>query len=289
MVKQTAIVATLLLLLFAFGARGVIFPKQLYHGTTVNVAREQRDDVWWKGAEAEVEKQSKDLRLANRTLQPRIIRRGNPDEKVVALTFDDGPHAGKAQELLDLLKDLDVKATFFVVGMMVEKHPELIKMEADAGHEVEDHSFSHVNLSKVPEEESDIEYRACSDLIYHVIGTRPKFCRPPGGQATPAVMEAAARNHLVTAMWSDDPKDYSNPGDDLIIQRLMDHVSPGAVILLHEGVDETMQVLPSLVATLRSEGYSFVTMDQLYSKTKPPVRAHPQLGRVASLPVGSNK
>jgi peptidoglycan/xylan/chitin deacetylase (PgdA/CDA1 family) len=282
MVRQTAIIAALLLLLAAFGARGVFFGHQLYHGAAVNLAKEQRDDTWWREAEAKVERGQKGMRLASKLLQPRIISRGNREDKVVALTFDDGPHPAKVEELLDLLNDLDVKATFFVVGMMVERHPELIKMEAAAGHEVEDHSFSHVNLSKLPEQDCETEYMACSDLIYHVLGTHPKFCRPPGGQATPYVMEAAARNHLVTAMWSDDPKDYANPGDDLIIERLMDHVSPGAIILLHEGVDQTMEILPDLVNSLRAQGYTFVTMEQLYANSHPSSRPRTSFGRDAS-------
>jgi peptidoglycan/xylan/chitin deacetylase (PgdA/CDA1 family) len=282
MTKKAAIVFSLLLVLAAFGAQRVIFGDNLYHGVAVNEAVEQRQDSWWQEAQAKVDKQDSDIHLATRVIQPKIIKRGNPEEKLVALTFDDGPHVGKVEELLDLLRDLDVKATFFVVGKMVEKHPELIKMEADAGHEVEDHSFSHVNLSKVPERDAEIEYRACSDLIYHVLGTRPKFCRPPGGQATPAVMEAAAKNHLVTAMWSDDPKDYSNPGPEVIEDRLMTHVSNGAVILLHEGVDETMQVLPNLVQKLRSEGYKFVTMDQLYAGVKPGTPNRVSYGQTAA-------
>jgi peptidoglycan/xylan/chitin deacetylase (PgdA/CDA1 family) len=282
MFKQTALVATLLLLLGAYGASKIFKGDQLYHGVSVNAAVEQRQDSWWQAAQAETNKRDRNFQLANEVIVPKIIYRGNSDEKVVALTFDDGPHPKKVEELLALLKSLNVKASFFVVGKMVEKHPELIKMEAAAGNEVEDHSFSHVNLSKIPETDVETEYRACSDLIYHILGKRPRFCRPPGGQATPSVMEGAARNHLITAMWSDDPKDYSNPGANLIADRLMQHVSNGAVILLHEGVDETMTVLPGLVQRLRDEGYRFELLSKLYADNLDE-RASPMV-RMANLP-----
>lgn len=246
-------------------------PSSIFHGDAENLAVEQRQDKWWKTAEAEVDR-GRGFQLASRQPEPQIFLRGNPQDKLVALTFDDGPHPGKVQQLLGVLRALNVKATFFVIGKMVERHPELIRLEAAEGHEVEDHSFSHVNLSKIPEREVDIEYRACSDLIDHVIGVRPRFGRPPGGQATPAVAEGAAENRLVTAMWSDDPKDYANPGAETIEQRVLRHVSSGGVILLHEGVEQTVDVLPDLVHRLRAEGYRFVTMDQLYSLSKPPKR-----------------
>jgi peptidoglycan/xylan/chitin deacetylase (PgdA/CDA1 family) len=162
-----------------------------------------------------------------------------------------------------LLRDLRIKATFFVVGKMVEKNPDLVRLEVAQGHEIGDHSFSHVNLSRISEQEAEVEYQACKDLIKQTVGFYPTFCRPPGGQATPAVLRAAAKCGLSTVMWTDDPRDYENPGPDVILERLMRHVSNGAVILLHEGVDESMEVLPTLVNTLRNEGYRFVTMSEL--------------------------
>jgi peptidoglycan/xylan/chitin deacetylase (PgdA/CDA1 family) len=262
MVKTTACVAGLILVFAAFAltrhANANGKADGLYHGATENTAVEQRQDSWWQEAKVEVTDDK-----SWRWDAPKILYRGNPELKEIALTFDDGPHPGKVQELLNVLDQLDVRATFFVVGKMVEKHPELIKMEEEHGDEIADHSFSHVDLAKIPEDEVEIEYAACKDLIKKVTGKDPLFCRPPGGQATPEVMRGAAKCDLTTAMWSDDPKDYANPGPDVILQRTLEHANPGGIILLHEGVDETMQVLPQIVNTLRSEGYRFVTMSEL--------------------------
>jgi peptidoglycan/xylan/chitin deacetylase (PgdA/CDA1 family) len=264
MVKTTACVAGLILAFAAFSyTRARASSNLVYHGVAVNTAVEQRQDGWWKEAQVQIDDEK-----ATEDARPKILFHGNPTEKEIALTFDDGPHVGKVEELLGLLNQLDVKATFFVVGKMVEKHPELVRMEAAAGNEIADHSLSHVNLSKIPEDEVQIEYSACKDLLRHITGKDPLFCRPPGGQATPEVMRAAAKCDLTTAMWSDDPKDYANPGTDVILQRTLDKAAPGGIILLHEGVDETMQVLPAIVNTLRNEGYRFVTMSELAADSR---------------------
>ncbi len=263
MLKATACVAGLILVIGALSLTRSMATDSLYHGAKVNTAIEQRQDAWWQEARQEVDQEASSMGAASYPGEPKILFHGSPNEKEIALTFDDGPHPGKVEQLLGVLKDLNVKATFFVIGKMVEKHPELVKMEAEAGHEIADHSFSHVNLSKIPEDEVQTEYLACKNLLRHILGTAPVFCRPPGGQATPEVMRAAAKCGLITAMWSDDPKDYSNPGSAQIVDWTFQHVRNGGIVLFHEGVDETMQVLPTIVNTLRDEGYRFVTMSEL--------------------------
>lgn len=235
----------------------------LYHGSQVNTAVEERQDLWWRDAASTVAQKHEVLGTAAYRPFRYAFFHGDRTLKEIALTFDDGPHPGKVQKLLALLDRLKVKATFFVVGKMAEKHPELVRMEAGDGMEIGDHTFSHVNLSKITEEGVEIEYLACKNLIRQITGKAPLFCRPPGGQATPTVREGAEKCGLITTMWSDDPKDYSNPGSDKIESDLLDKISNGGILLLHEGVEETMQVLPDIVADLRSEGYRIVTVGQL--------------------------
>jgi|GEM_PF-1039391 len=239
----------------------------LYHGSKVNSAVEEREDPWWKDAQAAVQQKHELLGAAAYVPKYPTFFHGSRQLKEVALTFDDGPHPGKVEKLLPILDGLKLKATFFIVGKMAERHPELVKMEADAGHEIADHTFSHVNLSQVPEEDAETEYLACKNLIHQITGKNPEFCRPPGGRVTQSVMEGASRCGLVTTMWSDDPKDYSNPGTAQIESDLLAHVSNGGILLLHEGVIETMQILPDIVANLRREGYKIVTVGQLWRDT----------------------
>jgi peptidoglycan/xylan/chitin deacetylase (PgdA/CDA1 family) len=194
---------------------------------------------------------------------PKLLK-GDPTKKQVALTFDDGPHAGRTELLLDILKQNHVKATFFVVGKMAEAHPDLVIREAREGHLVANHSYTHVNLSLIPEDEIAMQYRACNDLIFSLIHQRPQFCRPPGGQYDEDVMRAAHQCGMVTVMWTDDPGDYARPADGVIESRILDNIGNGAVVLLHDGVPQTLACLPRLIAALRARGYTFVRVDQMY-------------------------
>jgi peptidoglycan-N-acetylglucosamine deacetylase len=196
------------------------------------------------------------------------LLRGSPNRKEVALTFDDGPHGGHTERLLDILKKQNVKATFFVVGKMAEAHPELVMREAREGHLVANHTYTHLNLSFIPEEEIPMQYRACSDLIFSLTTQRPKFCRPPGGQYDDVVMKAAADCGLVTVLWTDDPGDYARPGDGAIQQRVLQNIGNGSIVLLHDGVQQTLDCLPRLIESLKSRGYTFVTVDQMYASRK---------------------
>jgi peptidoglycan/xylan/chitin deacetylase (PgdA/CDA1 family) len=237
---------------------------RLFHGVAVNTAIEDRRDPYWKMAYAEALKQP--ALLASKPeleLYPGRIERGSTDLKEIALTFDDGPHETTAHQLVQELKSLNLRATFFEVGKMAEKHPELVREEAAAGNEIANHSFSHVNLSKIPETEVYTEYRACNLLLKKILGYQPRFCRPPGGNSDPRVFQAAALNGLSTVLWTNDPSDYANPGEDVILERSLKHLNDGGILLLHEGVRETMSLLPLLTKEIRDRGYKIVTVGEL--------------------------
>lgn len=236
----------------------------LFHGVAVNTATEDRTSPYWKAAEAYVDDHPAELAsITPDNRFPGRIQHGDPSLPEIALTFDDGPHLPTCHALVQELKSLNLHATFFEVGKMVEKHPELVREEAAAGNEIGNHSFSHVNLSKLPEREVNIEFRACNMLLKKVLGYQPTLCRPPGGDSDPMVYQAARANGLSTVLWTDDPSDYANPGEDLILQRTIDHLSNGGILLLHEGVKETMSVLPLITKEIRDRGYKIVTVGEL--------------------------
>jgi len=189
--------------------------------------------------------------------------RGSRSRKLVALTFDDGPHAGYTVKLLQVLKALHVKATFFLVGKQVDKFPSLVQMEALEGHELGNHTYDHVDLTQIPPELIGFELDECDRAIRRATGSSARFFRPPGGQFAPDVVREATRRHFITALWSDDPGDYSKPGADVVLQRTLDHLSNGSVILLHDGIPDTLSVLPTFVSEARRRGYEFVTMSEL--------------------------
>lgn len=194
-----------------------------------------------------------DLRLIENTVEP----------KTIALTFDDGPHPTKTPTLLALLRRLHVHATFFVVGKMAQRYPDLVREEVAEGHEVGNHTFHHLNLDKLTVAQVRQEFRQCSDAIEAATGARPRFCRPPGGRFDPQVVEAATREGMWTVLWTDDPGDFARPDPKLLVARIDRQVRNGGILLLHDGIPQTMKILPSLISELRKRGYRFETCSEI--------------------------
>jgi len=188
--------------------------------------------------------------------------KGDPTCKMIALTFDDGPHPEWTLRLLDVLRQNQVKATFFVVGKMVDRYPDLIRAEISDGHQIANHTYHHLNLSNLSDEEVDQEYRMCDDSVFRATGIHMKYCRPPGGQYDHDVIKATERLGLTTVLWTDDPGDYAKPGDSVLEKRL-NHIHNGSIVLLHDGIQQTIDILPDLIKALRKKGYRFVTVDEL--------------------------
>ncbi|RYG37924.1 polysaccharide deacetylase family protein [bacterium] len=186
-----------------------------------------------------------------------------PNLPEMALTFDDGPHPGKTERLLAVLRRLQVPATFFVIGKMVERAPALTRRIVRMGNQLGNHSYSHVTLTDEPEPWVEGEYRACNETVFRATGVRMAFCRPPGGDYDRDVIRAGVRQGLTTALWSDDPADFDRPAPDDLVRRTVGKFSPGGIILLHDGIEETVQALPQIVAAARAKGYRFVTLRQL--------------------------
>jgi peptidoglycan/xylan/chitin deacetylase (PgdA/CDA1 family) len=202
------------------------------------------------------------------------IVRGNPKLKEIALTFDDGPHPLFTPRLLDLLKELHVHATFFLVGKKVDAAPYLVARMVQEGHDVGNHTYHHVNLTRIPEDLVEDEIRLNNDTIRNACGLQPLFFRPPGGQYDEATIRAAEKLKMITTLWTDDPGDYARPGAELIETRLLLHARNGAVILLHDGIEQTFAILPDFVARMRREGFRFVTMTEMaqHMESSPLVR-----------------
>lgn len=192
----------------------------------------------------------------------RIIR-GNPTLREIALTFDDGPHPMFTPRLLDLLRDLNIRATFFVVGEMVDQAPYLLVQMALDGHEIGNHTYHHMNLTKLSPDLVENEIRLANDSIRNACGIPPVYFRPPGGQYNEETIRVAAKLNMTTVLWTDDPADYVSPGQAVIEQRLLGHIRNGAVILLHDGIEQTAAILPDLIARLRRQGYRFVTLSEM--------------------------
>jgi peptidoglycan/xylan/chitin deacetylase (PgdA/CDA1 family) len=192
-----------------------------------------------------------------------IFRQGSTDQKCIALTFDDGPHQAYTDQLLTVLRKNSVQATFFVVGSMVQKSPDLLQAIVEARHEVGNHSFSHVDLTRVSMFDRIVEYRATADLVRSLTGKEIRLCRPPGGEMNPEVVSAGLRCGLTTVTWTCDPGDFSKINERALIARMRQKLEPGAVYLLHSGSKQTLAILPEFIQYCRSRGYRFATISEM--------------------------
>lgn len=201
-----------------------------------------------------------------------IIACGSRRERKVAITFDDGPHPGFTPRLLALLKKHDVKATFFVVGEMAERHPELVKAMSDDGHSVGNHTFHHVKLTRIRKDKVYIEIQACGEAIREITGKTPRLFRPPGGDFNNQVASIAGSLGYVTVLWTDNTHDYLNPGQAEVMERSTRWVENGSILLMHDGSREMMAVLPGIIISLKKKGFRFVTIDEMLEDTAHPRR-----------------
>ena len=203
-----------------------------------------------------------------------VVQSGPKEEKIIAITFDDGPHPTYTSQILDLLKEYDAKATFFVLGMYAEKYPDLLKRQYQEGHEIGNHTFSHINVDKTSKEEIEKEFLKTQDIISSIIGTKPKIFRPPYGLYNKRVLEIASKNQCTIILWStfQDSKDWSNPGVDKIITTTFSKIQNGDIILFHDYVykeeSHTVEALKTILPTLKKEGYQFVTISELLESSK---------------------
>lgn len=196
--------------------------------------------------------------------RPVVLWVGSASRKQVALTFDDGPNPAKTPALLDALEKAHAPATFFVVGARAEQAPDLLRRMTARGDEVENHSYTHPNMNLVIPSVAEAEMLRTSVLIQAMTGRAPHFFRPPGGNADASVQHLARSYGLSLAYWTVDALHAEDVGSSpALIQYVMQHVRPGAIILLHNGPDVTATAIPGLVAALRAHGYSLVTLSEI--------------------------
>jgi peptidoglycan/xylan/chitin deacetylase (PgdA/CDA1 family) len=201
----------------------------------------------------------------------KIVLHGPEDEKVVALTFDDGPNEPYTSQILDVLDAEGVKATFFAVGVNVNTYPDVARRIVADGDVIANHSWDHSRIATAVDFRYSQLIRA-QDAIQQVTGVTPRYFRPPAGIHTPWQLRKVASVGLTTVNWDAEGYDWQRPNSPLRIeQRVFASVRPGSIILLHDGDEthhgsdrsQTVAALPVIIETLRAEGYRFVTVPEL--------------------------
>ena len=191
--------------------------------------------------------------------------------KVIALTFDDGPHPRNTPLILDLLKENGVQATFFVTGENLKKYPHIAQEAVNLGHEIGNHTYSHTYSESITKDTISQEIKRTNTLMSSILGQTPIFFRPVGGYHNDDIISAAVeQNHLVVLWsWHQDPRDWARPGAYKISQHILKNSRPGDIILLHDGGGnriQTVEALRTVIPLLKEQGYTFVTLSELISE-----------------------
>jgi delta-lactam-biosynthetic de-N-acetylase len=184
--------------------------------------------------------------------------------KVVMLTFDDGPTKDVTPKILDILKENDVPAVFFVTGYGAKNEDVLKRIHAE-GHVIGTHTMNHDNLREMTEEQARREIVGVNQMVERILGFKPRLFRPPFGAYNDTVLKILREEHMEIVNWSDGSKDWEgvvNGRKDpaRIVQDVMDQLHPGAIILFHDTHMHTAEALPEIIKQLRTKGYEFVVM-----------------------------
>ncbi len=194
----------------------------------------------------------------------KTICRASTNQKIVSITFDDGPVPEITPAVLDLLKEHRVKAAFFCIGKNIPGNEDLLKRMLDEGHVIGNHSFSHdfwfdLNTSKAMER----DLLHTETLINAATGLKPIFFRPPYGVTTPHLAKAVNKLNYKTIGWNIRSLDTSTPDHERVLERIENGLCPGSILLFHDRMPETVQLLQRVLTLLEKKGYSVIPLDEL--------------------------
>ncbi|WP_054026526.1 polysaccharide deacetylase family protein [Bacillus sp. FJAT-28004] len=188
-------------------------------------------------------------------------------DKLIALTFDDGPDKRYTTDILDILKEKGVKATFFVVGQQVTKYPEVLQRIVDEGHAIGNHTNNHKDLSKLDEQQIIEQFKTADTAIKEAIGITPVMVRAPYGAVSDTLKTLLKENHRELISWNIDTRDWAGTSSSDMIKMIKKEAKPNGMILMHsfgnKHIKNTVHALPAIIDVLENMGYTLVTADQL--------------------------
>lgn len=198
---------------------------------------------------------------------PKAVHNVKTIKKQVALTFDISWGETRPEPILDILDkyELKNKVTFFISSPWSEEHPEIVRRMVESGYEIGSHGYKHVNYSKLTDEEIENQILKADSTLKNLAGKDINLLRTPNGDYDSRVLNIANKLNYTVILWDTDSRDWMNPGVNEIVNRVLDNVHQGDIILMHasDSSKQTHEALPIIIQKLKQEGYEFVTVSQL--------------------------
>jgi|TARA_B110000908_G_scaffold4774_1_gene6233 peptidoglycan/xylan/chitin deacetylase (PgdA/CDA1 family) len=219
--------------------------------------------------------------------------RGRTTLPYIAMTFDDGPHPQNTPRLLDMLRERNIKATFYVIGRSVNLYPHIVRRIVAEGHEVGNHTWTHRKLTALSDASVRVEMNRTRDAIVAACGVQPRTMRPPYGALRQNQRAWIYKEYgYPTILWNVDPEDWKRPGLSVVTSRIVNGTRNGSIVLAHDLHKPTVDAMPATLDGLLRRGFKFVTVSQLLALNPPsaaststPTTPNPPVAQVKVLPV----
>jgi len=201
---------------------------------------------------------------ASAVMEP--IYQGDQNVKAMALTCNVFWGEEYIGQMLQILQQENVKATFFIGGTWAEKFPQLVKKISDQGHEIGSHGYSHPHPDNISVQENMQDISKAEKIIFDITDKKPHLYAPPYGERGPAVLEAAGELGYSTVLWSIDTIDWQRPAPEVITNRVLNKMANGAIVLMHPTAP-TVNALPGMIGSLKEQGYQLTTVGELLKQS----------------------
>lgn len=189
----------------------------------------------------------------------------------IAITFDDGPHPTLTPKLLDMLKERNIKATFYVLGQNVQQYPDIMKRMVAEGHEVGNHSWNHPALTKLGAAGVKSQMDRTTEAIIKACGQRPATMRPPYGATNASLNKRLTEEfNMPVILWTVDPLDWKYRNADRVSNQIIENTRSGAIVLAHDIHPSTIAAMPKTLDALTAKGFKFVTVSELLAMDRGP-------------------
>jgi len=209
--------------------------------------------------------------VANSSWHKNLVYRLPTNDKVVALTYDDGPHPVFTPQILEILDKYQIKATFFMIGSRMERYPGIVKEVLQRGHSIANHTYTHprdIEVNTAPQIIRELEL--CGQVIERMTGNRSYLFRPPRGQVDSTVFTIARKQGYQTILWTVSADHHDAPTPELMAKRVSMLIKPGGIILAHDGTFSSrwkdVKATPLIIDSLLKQGYRFITLPELLTK-----------------------